>query len=75
MVLSKALISDIVPEGEQTAAYGKMGALCALGFIIGPMIGGILLDFPNGFYLITAVLVILSIINLGKSSAFQKVKR
>lgn len=71
MVLLKALIADSVPPGEQTAVFGKMGALGALGFIAGPLIGGIVLDRSNGFFYLTLILTALSVASWGKLRALS----
>ncbi len=41
-VIANAYITDITPPEERGAAFGKMGAVFGLGFVIGPAIGGLL---------------------------------
>lgn len=65
MVLLKAIVADFIPSSEQAAVYGKMGAFGALGFIVGPIVGGNLLELPNGFYNISLILVGLVATNFG----------
>lgn len=39
---ANAYIADIVPKEKRAAAFGMMGAAFAVGFILGPAIGGLL---------------------------------
>lgn len=66
MVLLKTLVADIVPQEQQTAVYGKLGACFGLGFIMGPVIGGNLLELENGFAYIAYLAAALTAINFGK---------
>ena len=42
---ANAYIADIVPKEKRTAAYGAMGAAFAIGFVVGPALGGFLGHF------------------------------
>lgn len=42
---ANAYIADIVPKEKRAAAFGMMGAAFAIGFIIGPALGGFLGHF------------------------------
>lgn len=66
MVLLRTIVADIVPQEEQTAVYGKMGAYFGLGFILGPVIGGNLLELENGFSYIAFLAAALTATNCGK---------
>lgn len=65
-ILLKTLIADVVPKQHQNEVFGKMGALAGLSFIIGPILGGILHSFENGFLYIAFMLSSMSLISLGK---------
>lgn len=66
MVLLKALIADKLPADKQSAIYGKLGAFAALGFILAPIISGIVLETKGGFYNLSLLLMTLSATSLGK---------
>lgn len=40
--VAQAYISDVVPLGERTKAFGMIGAAFGFGFVFGPPIGGVL---------------------------------
>jgi DHA1 family tetracycline resistance protein-like MFS transporter len=42
---SFAYVTDVTPPEQRAAAYGRIGAVFGLGFIIGPAIGGVLAEF------------------------------
>jgi DHA1 family tetracycline resistance protein-like MFS transporter len=42
---ANAYIADIVPKEKRAAAYGALGAAFAIGFIMGPALGGLLGHF------------------------------
>ncbi len=42
--IANAYVADISPPGERARRYGLMGAMFGIGFILGPVIGGILGD-------------------------------
>lgn len=66
MILLKTLTADTVPQDQQTAVYGKMGAMFGAGFILGPLIGGSLLEFDNGFSYIALLAAFLTFSTCGK---------
>lgn len=66
MVLLKTTVADIVPQEQQTAVYGKMGACFGIGFILGPTIGGSLFELENGFAYVAYAAAALTAINCGK---------
>ncbi len=41
---AQAYIADITPPEKRTAAFGMLGAAFGLGFILGPVVGGLLTD-------------------------------
>lgn len=42
LVVAQAYIADITPKQQRSAAFGKIGAVYGLAFVIGPALGGIL---------------------------------
>lgn len=42
MAVASAYITDITPEADRAARFGRVGAIMGLGFIFGPLIGGVL---------------------------------
>ncbi|CAH0559623.1 unnamed protein product [Brassicogethes aeneus] len=63
--LTKAIITDVITPKERSAAFGKSTAWGNLGFIIGPLIGGYLSEYPNGFMYVCLITSGLFILNLG----------
>lgn len=47
MILSQAIIADIVPASERGKYMGPMGALFGISAVIGPLLGGWLTDGPG----------------------------
>ncbi|WP_083942113.1 MDR family MFS transporter [Sanguibacter suarezii] len=47
MILSQAIIADIVPAKERGKYMGPMGALFGLSAVIGPLLGGLFTDHAN----------------------------
>lgn len=58
---ANAYIADIVPKEKRASAYGMLGAAFAIGFVVGPALGGLLGHF--GTRLPFWVAAILSLIN------------
>jgi len=48
-LLCKTLVNDQVPADQQTAVYGRMNGFSSLSFVIGPIIGGHLMEKSEGF--------------------------
>lgn len=42
MAVTSAYIADVTPEDQRSRRYGQLGACFGIGFIIGPVIGGLL---------------------------------
>ncbi|XP_022920386.1 major facilitator superfamily domain-containing protein 9-like [Onthophagus taurus] len=61
-ILIKALITDHVPKEKQNEVFAKIGGLFGLSFVVGPLLGSILISY--GFEYIAATLTVTSVINL-----------
>ena len=46
MILSQAIIADVVPARERAKYMGPIGALFGLSAIVGPLVGGFFTDHP-----------------------------
>ncbi|KAK5649995.1 hypothetical protein RI129_001024 [Pyrocoelia pectoralis] len=64
-ILSKAMVGDIVQKDKLTEAYGTMGAITSLGVIIGPILGGHLVERENGFLYVCMFTSLLHLSNIG----------
>lgn len=54
---ANAIIADVTPPDKRGATFGLMGAAFGIGFIIGPAIGGLLVEFgPRAPFLVAAAL-------------------
>ena len=60
--VAQAYIADVTTKEERSVGIGKVGAAIGIGFILGPVIGGLL--SPYGIKAPGAAALILSIINL-----------
>lgn len=65
--ISSAIIGDIFPQNRRGIALGIISAFFAFSFILGPILGGILLNFGWQWLFIINLPVILIIIPLGVS--------
>lgn len=63
MSTANAYMADVTPKDKRAAAFGMIGAAFGVGFIIGPLAGGVLgaIDLRYPFYL-AAALSLLSVI-------------
>ncbi len=58
-----AYVTDVTPEADRASAYGRIGAVFGLGFIMGPAIGGVLAEFgPRVPFILAAVLSLVNFI-------------
>lgn len=62
-LLCKTLVNDLVPVDQQTAVYGRMNGFSSLSFVIGPIIGGHLMEKSEGFYSLACYTSIIFLIN------------
>lgn len=62
--VANAYLSDITSEEHRKQNFGRMSASMSLGFIIGPVIAGLLASFPNGNLLTIIVTATISLFGL-----------
>ncbi|MEO1142165.1 MAG: MFS transporter, partial [Pseudomonadota bacterium] len=57
MVIANAYIVDTMKEEDRAAGFGKIGAAFGIGFIVGPLVGGVLgeIDLRLPFFCAAAV--------------------
>lgn len=63
--ISRALISDLVPEKERPLVIGQLNTASSVGFILGPMVGGYLSELDGGFCLTCFTCFSVFILNAG----------
>ncbi|KAF5283311.1 hypothetical protein FQR65_LT13968 [Abscondita terminalis] len=71
-ILSKTLICDVIPKEKQDLAYSTTGVMVAIGFIIGPVIGGYLSITENGFFYVCLANAVSNIIIIGITQTFPE---
>ncbi|EEZ97676.1 major facilitator superfamily domain-containing protein 9 isoform X2 [Tribolium castaneum] len=72
--ICKAIITDLVPPSDRASAFGRSTAFGSLGFIIGPTLGGHLIERKNGFFHVCLFTSVLFIINVGITCAINEIK-
>ncbi len=61
IVVAQAYIADVTPADNRTAAFGRIGAIFGIAFILGPALGGILgEDNPRLPFLCASVICLLN---------------
>ncbi len=58
MAVAAAYLTDITPEDQRAARFGQMGAAIGIGFIAGPVLGGLL-----GEWLLRAPFMLAAVLN------------
>ncbi|XP_044261833.1 major facilitator superfamily domain-containing protein 9-like [Tribolium madens] len=72
--ICKAIITDLVPPCDRASALGRSTALGSLGFIIGPTLGGHLIELNNGFFYVCSFTSVLFIVNVALTSVISEIK-
>lgn len=62
-LLCKTLVNDQVPSDQQTTIYGRMNGFSSLSFVVGPIIGGHLMEKSDGFYSLACYTSMIFLIN------------
>ncbi|KAI1899864.1 hypothetical protein AGOR_G00066160 [Albula goreensis] len=63
--ICRALLSDLVPEGERPLVMGHFNAFSGAGFILGPAVGGYLTEHEGGFYTSSFTCAAIFLLNAG----------
>ncbi|CAH1101466.1 unnamed protein product [Psylliodes chrysocephalus] len=61
--ICKAVISDLIPIQDQSDVLAKSVSIGSCGFIIGPLVGGNLVELSNGFSYVSYFTALLFILN------------
>ena len=61
-----ALIAGAVPSNKQSEVQGQIASIAGIAFMIGPIIGGHLGEYFNGFQYVCYIVCCIFIINFGK---------
>lgn len=64
--LSRAYLADIVPRSQHSYVFGRFNSMSNIGFIIGPVIGGYVVDHLGGFYSVSMLTAGIFLLNFGK---------
>ncbi|XP_050431897.1 major facilitator superfamily domain-containing protein 9-like [Adelges cooleyi] len=63
-MLDKSLIGDNVPKDLHLSAHGRLNSFTSLAFMISPVIGGRMLEQPNGFYNVACLTSLVCTLNV-----------
>jgi len=63
--LSKGYLADIMPGSQHSHVFGRFNSISNIGFIIGPVIGGYVLDHLGGFHVVATMTACLFVLNFG----------
>ncbi|XP_067889929.1 major facilitator superfamily domain-containing protein 9 [Heterodontus francisci] len=63
--ISKALLSDLIPEHERPQVMGRFCAASSMGFILGPVLSGYLVELDGGFYTTSFICCFIFFVNAG----------
>jgi MFS-type transporter involved in bile tolerance (Atg22 family) len=62
--LSRAYLGDITPRSQHSRVYGHFNSMSNIGFIIGPIIGGHIVDGLGGFNAVALATAASFLVNL-----------
>ncbi|XP_060067691.1 major facilitator superfamily domain-containing protein 9-like [Ylistrum balloti] len=51
--ISKSLLADMLPKDKQSAVHGHFNSVSSIGFILGPVVSGHIVEMAGGFYSVT----------------------
>lgn len=69
--LSKAYLADLTPVNEHAKVFGQFNSVSSIGFVFGPIIGGHLAEFSNGFYLVSVLTAAVFLLDMRKMQHFS----
>uniref|UniRef100_A0A1B6FLP2 Major facilitator superfamily (MFS) profile domain-containing protein n=1 Tax=Cuerna arida TaxID=1464854 RepID=A0A1B6FLP2_9HEMI len=75
MMLCQAYIADIVPVNKQSTVNGLTNAFMSFSFMIGPIIGGHVMEIDGGFQYLTAIVSLMLIFNSAIVFVFGNVNK
>lgn len=64
--LSKAFIADVMPRSQHSHFFGRFNSISNIGFIIGPVIGGYVVDHLGGFHVVAMLTAGIFLLNFGE---------
>jgi len=68
--LSKAYLADIMPRSQRSHVFGRFNSISNIGFIVGPVIGGYVVDQLGGFHVVAVVTAGIFMLNFGQLISF-----
>jgi len=68
--LSKAFLADIMPPDQRSRVFGRFNSISNIGFIVGPVIGGYVVDEFGGFHVVAMLTAGIFMLNFGPFSSF-----
>ncbi|XP_021377409.1 major facilitator superfamily domain-containing protein 9-like isoform X2 [Mizuhopecten yessoensis] len=51
--IAKSLLADMLPTDRQSAVHGHFNSVSSIGFILGPVVSGHIVEMAGGFYSVT----------------------
>ncbi|XP_015590268.1 major facilitator superfamily domain-containing protein 9 [Cephus cinctus] len=63
-VFLRIIVADRIPQNQQSLESGRLSAISGMGFIVGPVIGGHLAEFENGYLYLGWCISIIFAINI-----------
>ncbi|XP_007883396.1 major facilitator superfamily domain-containing protein 9 [Callorhinchus milii] len=61
----KAILSDLVSDQDRTQVLGMLNGMSRMGFILGPVLGGYLVELDGGFYINSFICSFIFFLNAG----------
>ncbi|XP_041055816.1 major facilitator superfamily domain-containing protein 9 [Carcharodon carcharias] len=61
----KALLSDLIPEHERPQVMGRLSAASSVGFILGPVLSGYLVELDGGYHTASFMCSLIFLVNAG----------
>jgi len=68
--LSKAYLADVMPRSQRSHVFGRFNSISNIGFIVGPVIGGYVVDQLGGFHVVAVLTAGIFMLNFGQLISF-----
>ena len=68
--LCKAYLADVMPRSQRSRVFGRFNSISNIGFIVGPVIGGYVIDQLGGFHVVAMLTAAIFLLNFGLLSSF-----